>query len=303
MMTKAQLVFQAYGNERILEECLFALLSLSACHTEADIAAMTIHIYTDQPEWFEAQQIPLPLQYHRLKLETINRWRGTINFVHRMKIEVLRDLTAQVQTPVLYLDTDVCFLKPVTPLFDRMAGGELFMHVMEGIVADKPNPVLRKLHTFLAANNPLKINGVQLHADRLTAMWNAGVLGFDSRYYPLLEQVLAFTDNIYPQFPKHVIEQFAFSLYFQRQGQVHQTADRILHYWNFKEFRQYLASFFSHYKDASWSEKLHYAQMLQVPVLIQEKLNFYSNRSIAGKLQGKHWQPRIPDWDLQAKQL
>jgi hypothetical protein len=303
MTTKAHLVFQAYGQACILEECLFALLSLSASHTPAEIATCTIHIYTDKSEWFEQQRIPLPLQYHRLSAETINRWRGAIHFVHRIKIEVLRNLAAQVSAPILYFDTDVCFLKSITPLFNRIAAGALFMHVQEGIIADRLNPVLRKLHAFLTANNPLQTANGSMNIDKHTAMWNAGVLGFDSRHYPLLEQVLAFTDSVYPQFSKHVVEQFAFSLYFQQQGQIHQTADKVLHYWNLKEFRQYLTSFWAHYPNTSWQDKVHLSQMLQVPVLLQEKQNFYYNRSIAAKLQRKHWQPSIPDWDVMAKQL
>jgi len=307
-MVKAQLVFQAYGNERILEECLFALLTLAAQHRPEDLQQMQLHIYTDNTAWFDLQQIPLPVQYHGVDVALIRKWRGSIDFVHRVKVEVLKDIAQQVSGPVLYMDTDVCFLRPVDDLLTRIASGELFMHVMEGIIADRPNPVLRKLDNFLAAHPSLEVNGAALEVSRQTAMWNAGVLGMNEQYYKnsgdsVLDRVLAFTDTVYPMFSKHVVEQFAFSYFFQQKGQVHQAAPVLLHYWNFKEFRQYLASFFSHYSGRSWADKLHLSQMLQVPVLIQEKLNFYSNRSIAGKILGKHWQPQIPDWDMLAKQL
>jgi hypothetical protein len=296
------IVFQAYGPDSNLQECLFGLLSFSAQHPRPPVDT-TIHIYTDRQDWFAQQQINLPIQYHALGKERLQDWRGKISFVHRVKIALLQDLCTQVQGNVLYLDSDICFLQPIDQLLRRIASGELFMHIAEGRLEEEPNPVIRKLHRFLQSHPYTDSRGKTVSVPSATRMWNAGVLGFRTSDKAILEQVLDFTDLVHPVFPKHIIEQFAFSWYLSQSGTIHSAAATILHYWNFKEFRRYLASFTSYISGKSWEEKVRLSALLQVPALLQEKLSFYMNRSIAGKLAGKHYLPRIPDWKELESQL
>lgn len=300
-MHKNHIVFQAYGSEANLQECLFALLSLAK--VTGPTPGFQVHIYTDQEQWFAAHSIALPINYHKLDSETLKKWRGAIDFVHRIKIELLRDLTTQVEGNILYLDSDVCLLRPVDHLFEKIENGDLLMHVSEGVVAECGNPILKKLNAFLKTAHHIQINGTSEQIDTGAMMWNAGVLGFQSDRKALLAQVLNFTDAVFPAFPKHVVEQFAFSYYLGKAGDIHSTAATILHYWNLKELRQQLTSFFDYCVNRTWEEKVYLADMVQVQVLVQEKLSFYRNRSIADKIKGKHFEPGIPDWALREQQL
>lgn len=302
MNKELHIVFQAYGSEQNLQECLYALLSFSRVHTTLP-EAWKIHIYTDQPGWFDQQQTDLSLELHLMDQNLLRQWRGEINFVHRVKIALLQDLAAQVQGSILYLDSDICFLRPVTELAIRLEAGELFMHIAEGRPSEEPNPILRKLNRFLKQQGAISIAGQQQKIDPRTTMWNAGVLGFPVHKAALLQQVMEVTDTIYPRFPKHVVEQFAFSCMMQQAGAVHSAAPYILHYWNFKEFRLYLASFFAYYSDKRWTEQVRLSDLLPIAALIQEKLGFYRNRSIADKIRGKHFVPVLPDWSAAAGQL
>lgn len=303
MQNASHIVFQAYGNEAILQECLFALLSVSRQHSDAALQSLHIHIYTDRPDWFAQFNIPLALHFHEINAELIRQWRGSIDFVHRVKIKVLQDFTTKHSGAILYMDTDVFLLRPLTDVFNSIREGKLLMHVMESVVAQQANPIMSKLNAFLEKNNPLSIGTGKEQVSAQTAMWNAGVLGFHDRYAPLLNRVLEFTDSVHPIFPKHIVEQFAFSYYFQKEAQVHHTGATVLHYWNFKEFRIYLQSFFAHFKDAGWKELVRLSDLLPITVLLQEKLNFYMNRSMGDKISGKHWRPTLPDWEASAKQL
>jgi hypothetical protein len=134
-------------------------------------------------------------------------------------------------------------------------------------------------------------------------MWNAGVLGFSTDHAYLLEDVLAFTDFVYPRFPKHVVEQFAFSLYFQNTSQIHTAHTHIYHYWNLKELRPILLSFFRFFHTNDWDSLVQYSQLIQLPEYLQQKANFYSNRSVIDKLVKKKWLPNIPEWELLVQQL
>jgi len=237
------IVFQCYGNEDVFHECAYALLSLSRLYKGGGPANTEVWIYTDNLSRFSAFRNPgLSLHFCSLSEEVLTRWRGVIDFVHRVKIEVLKDFVATRNGNILYVDTDVVFMEPIEEMMAAVSSGSLYMHVMEGIVSTRSNPVLAKLDTYLRDNTAMKVNGRALWD---LAMWNAGVLGFNTQYRQVLDDVLTFTDAEYPKFPKHIVEQFAFSVFFRQAGVIKTAAPFILHYWNLKEARPALASFFT----------------------------------------------------------
>ena len=302
MEQPSYIVFQCYGHEGIFYECAYALLSLSRLYTPAEMAGWQIWIYTDNPGWFHSfKNCGLPLHFRTVDKETITKWRGEINFVHRVKIEVLIDFTKDKTGNVLYLDTDVVFNSRIDKVWQDIDAGELYMHVMESIVSDETNPVTKKLNAFLHTNKAPAWSGPKALYDM--SMWNAGVLGFHTKHKDILQEILDFTDAVYPQLPKHIIEQFACSVMFGRAGDIKTAAPYLLHYWNLKEARLVLASFFYHFKDCSWQDLIKYSALVQMHVLIQEKVNFFSNRSIAGKLQKKLWAPHPYNWNESMKQV
>jgi hypothetical protein len=296
---KNYVVFQCYGNEDIFFECANALLSLSKIWRDKQQA--DIWIYTDKLGWFDRfVNCPLQLNYRTLNNETLSQWRGTIDFVHRVKIEVLRDFAQQRTGNILYLDTDVVFLQDTEDIWKNLSAGALYMHVLEGRVSDRINPIMAKLDSYLRTKPALKIHNAPMYE---LDMWNAGVLGFNTKYKQVLDEVLLFTDQHYPEFQKHVMEQFAFSVFFRREGKIKAAAPYILHYWNLKEARTILRPFFTEFKNSSWQQLCHYSNMLQMPVLMQEKINFYENRSLMDKLLKKRWHPAVPRWTALLEQL
>lgn len=288
------IIFQSYGDEGILQECVFALLTLSYWYPHGLPDNIQVWIYTDKPEYFLKYNCPIPLHFGKMNATLIRQWRGSIDFVHRIKIELLRDFVKDHTGNILYLDTDICFLQPLEPLLQAIDNSEHYMHVMEGVIAQEGNPIFRKLNVFLKGNNSF---GQQVNVPVNVAMWNAGVLGFKTQH-DQLDQVLAFTDEMYPRFRKHVVEQFAFSVFFQKCGNVRSAAPYILHYWNLKELRVVLTSFFRYFSLADWKDLVHHSRTIQVPVLMQEKISFLENRNILQKLQKIKWEPTIPDWPV-----
>ncbi len=295
------IVFQCYGNEGVFHECAYALLSLSRVYNGGGPANTQIWIYTDNPEWFAFLRNPgLDIRFRKTDSAEITRWRGAIDFVHRVKIEVLKDFTATHPGNILYCDTDVVFLSPIEPMLQAISAHKLYMHVMESTVSSRSNPILTKLDTYLRDNVPMQVHGKPLWD---LAMWNAGVLGFHTTHRLILDDVLSFTDSEYPKFPKHIIEQFAFSVFFRQADKIKAAAPYILHYWNLKEVRTLLASFFTQFRSRSWEDMVRYSNMVQMHVLIQEKTNFLANRDITDKLLKKNWQPAEYNWNELLTQL
>lgn len=143
---KTHLVYQAYGAEAILEECLWSLLSLSRCTRPEDVPPVVI--YTDKPDWFRAWSIPFPIRYEPLDVARIEAWRGPQQFVHRLKVEMLLDALLRFEAPLLYLDTDAEFVQSPRPLLEAIARGNHYMHVCEGALSQPGQPVRNKLLSF-----------------------------------------------------------------------------------------------------------------------------------------------------------
>jgi len=294
------IVFLCYGNKGVFYECAYSLLSLARLCTPKDLRNTEIWIYTDDAEWFSPfKSNLLPIFYKEINETTIKQWRGTINFVHRVKVEMLKDFTSGHSGNVLYVDTDVVFTHRIEDIMQGIDNGQLYMHCMEGIVKDGGTTILSKLNRhFKGAKH--KINERPLTD---MAMWNAGVIGFNTKFKSLLDKVLAFTDEEYPKFPKHIIEQFAFSVYFQLEGNVKAASPYIFHYWKLKEARTVLASFFDHFRGNSLEELIRYSSLIQMPALMQEKVDFYHNRGIAASIMKKEWQPAKQKWPEMLQQL
>jgi hypothetical protein len=293
------IVFLCYGNERVFHECMYALLSFSRLYTAAELSNIQIWIYTDDAARFRSfRNCPLPLFYREVDKGIIKQWRGKIDFVHRVKVEMLKDFTREWNGNIIYVDTDVVFTNRIDKMFHDIKEGKLYMHTMEGIVNRSKNPVFRKLSKYLGSTREL--NGKHLNE---MAMWNAGVLGFNTKYSYLLDEVLAFTDSEYPNFSKHIVEQFACSVYFQQTAVVKAAAPYIFHYWNLKEAAYVLGSFFEYFKDKNWDELAQYSSLLQMHALMQIKVDFLHNRSATGSILHKQWRPAIPDWGELMKQL
>lgn len=297
------IVFQAYGNKSILNECVFSLLTLTRIGQSFD--DLQVWIYTDNEAYFKSfSACPVPIHYRAIDAAQIKEWRGATDFVHRVKIQILRDLAAaQQQANILYLDTDTEFIQPVDAMMQRIAEGQLFMHIDEGVIRNEGNPILKKLNNFLASNLTIPVKDKTITVGDNAVMWNAGVLGFRAADAAMLHDVLGVTDVFHKKYQKHIIEQFAFSLIFQNKQQVKAAYPYIMHYWNLKEFRVILDSFFAHFKRCSWTELETYSRLLQVQVYIQQKANFYQTRSISKKIAKAIWQPQVPDWNELLKQL
>jgi len=297
------LVYHCYGNGAFFQECLYSLLSLSRVCNAADLQQVEVWIYTDNPGWFsQFPDCPINLRFRKTTPEEIKIWQGPQGFNFRTKIELARDFVKTHTGNVLYLDTDTCFTQSIIPLAERIEQGDLYMHTMEALVKDESDNILKKLHRFLQSG-PVIVNGKTVPIAPDIAMWNAGVLGYSTTHAHLLDEVLAFTDEVYPRFSKHTVEQFAFSVVFANAGTIHAASPYILHYWGIKEVRAVLTSFFKYMQGQPWPKLLHASQAIQMHVHMQDKISFLHNRTVTGKLKKLQWHPRIPHWPLLLEQL
>ena len=244
------LVLQAYGSPRILQEARFAILTFlhfALPRTEP----WKVVVYTDQPGRFGGlgdRVVTEPMGPERLAA-----WRGAIDFVHRVKLELLLDCVARHPGTLLYADSDTYFTGDPWTLFARTGPGDAVMHEREGRLDEEANGIMRKMHRFVRAT-PLQLPGGEaVRIPGSAEMWNAGVIGLDAAVAePLLRRALALTDAMHVLYRKHVTEQLSVSWVLQSSLRLHAAGDVVHHYWrSCPEFEGILGRFFAAHEGAA----------------------------------------------------
>jgi hypothetical protein len=284
-MNKNYVLFQAYGNEQVLAECRFALMQLLN-HNNPD--EFTIVVYTDNESYLKHE---LGLFKHKTIRKIlpgeINDWKGGINFVHRVKIKILQDFFTNNSGNVIYCDTDTCCTQSLRHIFEGISKGDFYMHLNEGQISRRGSIDARKWDNFFKKNAELLRENLLLHPEK-TCMVNAGVIGMNSTKAYLLEQVVSITDIIFPKFPRHNAEQFAFSYVLQQNGKVLCADKEIFHYWDLKEYRILLQTFFAAAEKTPALQQQKILQHFLPQLLLREKLN-YKKFFFLFKLFKKKW--------------
>lgn len=172
------------------------------------------------------------------------------------------------------------FCSDTSDIYKNIACGKLYMHQNEGMIGDEDNTIMRKVNRFFKSN--IMTDRIHISHEKIAklSMYNAGVLGFSTNQEHILSKTLVFTDEMYPIFPKHVIEQLAFSLYMQESDAVYETTGEIFHYWNFKEYRMVLKAFFEKYNNVSLESLIEHIENINPKRLIKPKLAYEKTRGI-----------------------
>lgn len=237
-------VYQAYGKIEILQQTLLSVLSLLSFLKGRD--DFRILMYTDRKEYFAEFLSAQPqIVYEHMSPERILAWRGQIQFVHRLKIEMLLHAASAWDGKMIYLDGDTYFLSDPLMLFARIDEKSTLMHLPEGQISVLKDPLSRKLKKFLKREHFL-LDGRDYRISPDVIMWNAGVIGFHSKQKPLLQHILELTDQTYGKYQKHVMEQLSVSEVLQKSTRVQRSDDVIYHYWNQKdEYQKQIVDFLS----------------------------------------------------------
>ncbi|RZK44430.1 MAG: hypothetical protein EOO61_03805 [Hymenobacter sp.] len=263
------LLYQAHGSLEFKNEALSSILSYLLLKKQTGTVSATILVYTDEAKYF--QQIlgeVSGVKYIEITAAQLRVWRGDIDFVHRIKVELLRHALTRFGGNILYLDSDTYFLKDDTSLFQAIQSGQHFMHVQEGVLSQTKVLLHQNLYRFLRMHFAPEWADVSSS----TAMYNAGAIGLNEQNIYLVDKVLHLTDTLYKQSPSHVVEQFAFSYCLQQAELVNEAIPYILHYWHMKDARMVLDTFFTQKAGLPLEELLR--EFAKVPMLAAAQTKF-----------------------------
>ena len=101
IMERKTLVYQAYGIDAVLRQTKISIVSFLKNSSKED--ALNILIYTDDENYFsEFFQKFNFIKIISINKDQIEKWRGPLDFVHRAKIEILKDAAARCSGALYY---------------------------------------------------------------------------------------------------------------------------------------------------------------------------------------------------------
>ena len=265
------LLYQAYGSADIINECKFSLLRLYETYSAQQQEPPLVIIYTDQPAAFNSFHLHLSLILKTIGAEQIQQWKGPHNFVHLVKIEIIKDCLLHYPGKIIYTDTDTICEKPLTEVFNTINSSAVYFHEYEGTLA---TPAFKKWRRFFETN---EVPGMQHYSPLNMEMWNAGVIGLETAHLHLLNEVFALTNNLYSRYPKHIAEQLSFCYVFQRHNiKINGAKAYIFHYWNLKEYRQLLSGFFHNHSHQNFEGLAKQSSKVLPQQMLAEKMHYKS---------------------------
>lgn len=267
------IVYQAYGHKDVLNELVYSIYTLIRQY-EGQQPPCKIIIYTDSIEYLK-KFLPDYIDYKEINRPLIDKWSGPKKFVHRVKVEMLKDVLQHNHcTSLLYADTDTTFLSKPDRLFAQIDAGNFVMHRKEGMIDSGSNIIFKKLKRILNDQNLQNKTTLPPKTD----MYNAGVLGIPFSMKHVVDEVLKQTDILYDHASNHCMEQLSFSHKLNQHSKenIIEAESDIFHYWNFKEYRAVLDNFFTYYSTKPYQLILTKIDIINPQVLIMPKMHYES---------------------------
>jgi len=230
-----KIIYLSFGGQKFYDQTRFSALTLLDRLLRQERNDFRMVIFTDRPEQSPEHDL---IRSVRVAPEELKRFRGPLEFIHRVKLEILRRAEAEFGLPLLYVDCDTRWLKIPHEPFELLADGRrgqngavpvFYMHKYEGTLGAGFYPdYLRLLHR----KRPRLVEW-KLRADPPWTMWNAGALGVPSGAAGLFDDVLAVTDDLILDVrQRNFIEQLAFSTVATSRFQVKPFDEYLAHYWD-----------------------------------------------------------------------
>lgn len=235
------IVYLSHGGKKYYDQTRFSVLTLLHLLIEQNRTDVRIAVYTDDPSTVPEHEFVTCMPLTRAQLSA---YRGPLDYVHRIKLMVLRDAARHFGSALLYVDCDTRWLALPDDIFAQLQqGGRGCMHVQEGrFDANFFSTYMAAIERFAPQLRALGVRN--LRSDLM--MWNAGAIGAPAGSESFFAKVLEVNDFLLERVkPRNWVEQLAVSLVAESEFEMIALGDRLHHYWNFScEAPIYLARIF-----------------------------------------------------------
>lgn len=217
------MLWLATGGEGARVQALYSLYSAIAFKSASTV---TLHVYTDEPGTYAP--VGKLVEIHQLTADRMRELSGAAQLPYRVKLALLLEaLRGDLNWPVMFVDADTFFFREFSPLLDQIDAQNAVMHRREWHVASGATGQIRRFR-----RNMQRVYYRGASVDLNAYMWNSGMVGLHPTCAGILQEALTFIDEVWKQYPKPFVEQFAVSSFLQKANiSLHPADDYVFHYW------------------------------------------------------------------------
>jgi hypothetical protein len=253
MPEKINLIIQSFGQEKQYKRAILAILSFFAFSSGGRKDSRVL-LFTDNPAYFSTSFRDLPVTYIPLSSERIAQLRGPMNFVHRIKIELIKESFERVKGNILWADSDTFSIADPVPLFNQLSPQKSFMHTPEYAFEELRNSSVVRSRDFLRVieSRTFRLaSGRDIRVEPNLFSWNSGIMFLHREHAAFIRDVYVLTDQIFLACRCHTSEQYAFSIVLQLNTKVEACSQVFYHYWH-SVMKQLMDSFLDQEMSGSW---------------------------------------------------
>ena len=237
------IVYLSHGGPKYHDQTRYSVLTLLALLLEQSRNNFRIVVYTDQPGQLPAHDL---VRAVRVNPEQFAALRGPLDYVHRIKLGVLRRALGELGAPLIYVDSDTRWLRIPDEPFAALSGSvtppACYLYKVEGSISASFFPQ----YFHLLREKRRKLMEWRLPHDSPWTMWNSGTIGIPSRSEGFMDQVLRVNDALLPHVGlRNCVEQLALSLVTASRFEVRPFDEYLEHWWSYgSELPIFLRRFF-----------------------------------------------------------
>jgi hypothetical protein len=235
------ILYLSHGGQNYYDQTRYSVLTLLALLFEHNRNDVCIVVYTDRPDQLPAHDL---MRTVRVGPQDFAAWRGPLNYVHRIKLGVLRRALGDLSPPLIYVDSDTRWLQipdaPFAALNDDSLQGArdgqdarspinpFYLYKVEGVISATFFPQYFRL----LRKSRHKLEAWHLPHDPPWTMWNSGTVGIPGRSDGFIDDVLRINDALLPLVgSRNCVEQLALSLAAASRFQVRPFDVYLEHWW------------------------------------------------------------------------
>jgi hypothetical protein len=238
------ILYLSHGGPKYHDQTRYSVLTLLALLFEHNRNDVRIAVYTDRPDQLPVHDLVQPVP---VRPEDFAAWRGPLDYVHRIKLGVLRRAIDALGAPLIYVDSDTRWLQiPDAPFAalndDSGPGGTGYLYKIEGMISPRFFPQ----YFHLLRKSRGRLEALRLPPDPPWTMWNSGTVGIPGRSAGFIDDALRINDALLPHVGfRNCVEQLALSLAAASRFEIRPFDAYLEHWWPYgSELPAYLRGFF-----------------------------------------------------------
>jgi hypothetical protein len=229
------ILYLSHGGQKYHDQTRYSVLTLLAQLIEHERNDFRIAVYTDRPDDLPAHDLIRPVP---VRPEDLAAWRGPLDYVHRIKLCLLRRALSEHGAPLIYVDSDTRWLQIPDAPFAALSGdaspnpasSPCYLYKIEGTIS----PTCFPQYFHLLRSSRSQLDAWRVPRDPPWTMWNSGTVAIPGGGAGFIDDALRIADALLPHVGyRNCVEQLALSLAASGRFEVRPFDAYMEHWWSY----------------------------------------------------------------------